>query len=86
MSVTPPHIGRQFPVDRYYVNETQEDYLEASLVACQQLHKTLPAGDILCFLPGREDIESVHRSMEAKAAKFGPEVMKARSNQLYTTP
>lgn len=65
-------------MDRFYVNEAQEDYLEASLVACQQLHKTLPPGDILCFLPGREDIEHVHKAMEAKAAKFEPEVMKVR--------
>lgn len=70
------HIrGRQFPVDRYYVSEPQEDHVEAALVACLKLHKELPEGDILCFLTGREDIEHVHRTVESRAAKFGPGVM-----------
>lgn len=70
--------GRQFPVDRFYVNEKQEDYLDAALVACLKLHRELPEGDILCFLPGREDIEHVHRMVESRAAKFPADMMKVR--------
>ena len=63
-------------MDKFYASEPQEDFLEAALSACVQLHMMLPEGDILCFLPGREDIEHVHKALSEK--KFPPGFLKAR--------
>mmetsp|Transcript_34694 Transcript_34694/g.53200 ORF Transcript_34694/g.53200 Transcript_34694/m.53200 type:complete len:160 (-) Transcript_34694:1427-1906(-) len=44
--------GRNFPVQIYYTNDPDEDYLSASLLTVQQIHLSEPAGDILLFLTG----------------------------------
>jgi HrpA-like RNA helicase len=46
--------GRLFPVDSYFTQEPQADYLDASLVTIFQIHVKNPKGDILMFLPGKE--------------------------------
>lgn len=51
--------GRSYPVNMYYTNEPQDDYMEAALSTCLQLHEETPLGDVLLFLPGRDDIESL---------------------------
>lgn len=43
----------------FYTAEPQADYLHAVVVSVLQLHHTLGPGDILVFLTGREEIESV---------------------------
>ena len=58
--------GRQFPVQVFYTAEPQADYLHAAVVSVLQLHQATGPGDILVFLTGREEIESmqVPRSCE----------------------
>jgi HrpA-like RNA helicase len=51
--------GRQYPVDMYYVTETQEDYLEAALCSVVQIHEEEPLGDVLVFLPGQDEIHAL---------------------------
>ena len=51
--------GRQFPVQTLYTKEAQNDYIEASLAAALQIHHFEDEGDVLIFLPGQEDIESL---------------------------
>jgi ATP-dependent RNA helicase DHX8/PRP22 len=50
--------GRMFPVEVMYANEQDEDYLSASLLTVQQIHLQEPAGDILLFLTGQEEIDT----------------------------
>ena len=45
--------GRLHPVDTYFTNEPQADYLDAVLVSIFQIHTKNPHGDILVFLPGK---------------------------------
>lgn len=54
--------GRQFPVQLLYTQTVQEDYLESALATILQIHEHETAddnGDILVFLPGQEEIESL---------------------------
>ncbi|KAJ1916884.1 DEAH-box ATP-dependent RNA helicase prp22 [Mycoemilia scoparia] len=61
--------GRTYPVQVLYTKDPESDYLEASLVTVMQIHLTEPAGDILLFLTGQEEIETaceiLHERMKA---------------------
>ena len=46
------------PVEILYSNTPETDYLEAALVTVQQIHLQEPAGDILLFLTGQEEIDT----------------------------
>jgi ATP-dependent RNA helicase DHX8/PRP22 len=50
--------GRMFPVEILFSNEPEEDYMSASLLTVQQIHLQEPAGDILLFLTGQEEIDT----------------------------
>ncbi|EZG82239.1 putative ATP-dependent RNA helicase [Gregarina niphandrodes] len=68
--------GRSYKVDIYYSKTAEPDYLEAALLTVMQIHLTEPAGDILVFLTGQEEIESacaaLHNRMEALADQDPP--------------
>ena len=64
--------GRTFPVEILYTKEPEPDYLDAALLTCMQIHLTEPAGDILLFLTGQEEIDT--------AAEILFERMKALGN------
>ncbi|KAK1278516.1 putative pre-mRNA-splicing factor ATP-dependent RNA helicase [Acorus gramineus] len=56
------HIqGRQYPVDILYTYDPVRDYLNAALITILQIHLEEGPGDILVFLTGQEEIESVER-------------------------
>ncbi|GMI15054.1 hypothetical protein TrLO_g4123 [Triparma laevis f. longispina] len=61
--------GRTFPVTVLYTKEPESDYLDAALVTIMQIHLSEPAGDILVFLTGQEEIdtccETLYTRMEA---------------------
>ncbi|KAJ2906815.1 hypothetical protein GGI21_003991, partial [Coemansia aciculifera] len=48
--------GRLFPVDTHYLAAPCENYLLAAVETVLKIHKSEPAGDILVFLPGKDDI------------------------------
>lgn len=61
------HIqGRQFPVDIFYTLHVENDYLDASLATIFQIHLEEGPGDILVFLTGQEEIESVERLVKER--------------------
>ncbi|KVH96593.1 DNA/RNA helicase, ATP-dependent, DEAH-box type, conserved site-containing protein [Cynara cardunculus var. scolymus] len=51
--------GRQFPVDILYTAQPETDCLDAALVSIFQIHLEEGPGDILVFLSGQEEIESI---------------------------
>ncbi|ORY76229.1 P-loop containing nucleoside triphosphate hydrolase protein [Leucosporidium creatinivorum] len=55
--------GRQFDVEVLYAEEAQADYQEAALKTIFQIHMKRPPGDVLVFLPGQDDIESLTASI-----------------------
>ncbi|XP_078605493.1 ATP-dependent RNA helicase DHX33-like [Branchiostoma floridae x Branchiostoma japonicum] len=56
--------GRQHPVKVMYAREPQEDCIYAALVTVFQLHQEVPPQeDVLVFLTGQEEIETLARTM-----------------------
>ncbi|CAL9043823.1 pre-mRNA-splicing factor ATP-dependent RNA helicase DEAH10-like [Musa acuminata AAA Group] len=53
--------GRQYPVEVLYTYQPEPDYLDATLITIFQIHLEEASGDILAFLTGQEEIESVER-------------------------
>ena len=53
--------GRQHPVQVLYLPEPVDSYLDAVLKAVLQIHAQEPAGDILAFLTGQEEIDTLQR-------------------------
>ena len=49
--------GRTFPVDIQYHRTPCEDYVDAAVQQVIKIHVSQPAGDILVFMTGQEDIE-----------------------------
>lgn len=76
------HIqGRQFPVEILYALHSQEDYLDATLVTIFQIHQEEAPGDVLVFLTGQEEIESVEKIIQERLRQL-PEA----SQKLITAP
>ncbi|KAJ6620711.1 P-loop containing nucleoside triphosphate hydrolase protein [Mycena sp. CBHHK59/15] len=55
--------GRQHPVTIYHAAQGQTDYVDAALRTFFQIHVDQPPGDVLIFLPGQEDIESLEKAV-----------------------
>ena len=58
--------GRQYPVEVFYCPEPQSDYIEAAMTTILQTHLYEPEGDILTFMTGREEIESLEQMLNKK--------------------
>lgn len=55
--------GRTHPVDIFYTQEAERDYIEAAIRTVLQIHATEGEGDILLFLTGEEEIEDATRKI-----------------------
>ncbi|XP_064629745.1 ATP-dependent RNA helicase DHX33-like [Lineus longissimus] len=76
--------GRQFPVEVMYSKEHQSDYLFSALVTVFQIHKEAPAGhDILVFLTGQEEIESMVRCVHDVAKDLNSDAAHIMACPLY---
>ena len=64
--------GRTFPVEIFYTQEAERDYLEAAIRTAVQIHLCEPPGDILIFLTGEEEIEQVPAKRRRGAQFCGP--------------
>ncbi|KAF9555316.1 P-loop containing nucleoside triphosphate hydrolase protein [Agrocybe pediades] len=62
--------GRQHPVKIYHCAESQLDYTDAAMRTFFQIHTDQPPGDVLIFLPGQEDIESLQKSIDLYAKQL----------------
>ncbi|KAF6012731.1 hypothetical protein HII12_002253 [Brettanomyces bruxellensis] len=51
--------GRLFHVDRYYLPHSVDDIIDSMVKSIIQVNQEQTKGDVLCFLPGQEDIDKV---------------------------
>ncbi len=51
--------GRQHPVEVFYTEAAEQSYLDAALMTVLQIHSAEGPGDVLVFLTGRDEIESM---------------------------
>ena len=56
--------GRQYPVDVFYTEDAVDDFIDAALLTCLQIHAKEEDGGVLVFLPGQDDIESLSALLE----------------------
>ncbi|KAF9904458.1 putative ATP-dependent RNA helicase dhr2 [Linnemannia zychae] len=68
--------GRQYPVKILNTVEPQSDYVDSALVTAFQIHQEEAPGDILIFLTGQEEIESMEKLIEEYAVDLPPTVGK----------
>ncbi|KAL3471001.1 P-loop containing nucleoside triphosphate hydrolase protein [Aspergillus californicus] len=66
--------GRTFPVEIMYSKEPESDYLDAALITVMQIHLTEPAGDMLLFLTGQEEIDTACEILYERMKALGPSV------------
>ncbi|KAK9325917.1 P-loop containing nucleoside triphosphate hydrolase protein [Lipomyces orientalis] len=71
--------GKMYPVDILYLAEPTEDYVEKTIQTIIDIHNEEPEGDILAFLTGRKEINTV---VEAILDRSAPD----RNNQARLLP
>ncbi|KAG8918123.1 DEAH-box ATP-dependent RNA helicase prp43, partial [Tulasnella sp. 418] len=59
--------GRTFPVETFYTESPEPDYVEAAIRTVLMIHQAEEPGDILVFLTGEEEIEDACRKIRAEA-------------------
>lgn len=62
--------GRTFPVEVFYTEKAERNYVEAAVRTSMQIHTCEEAGDILVFLTGQQEIEQACEQMRAQAAEL----------------
>jgi ATP-dependent RNA helicase DHX8/PRP22 len=63
--------GRTFPVEVLYTKEPESDYLDAAMMTVMQIHLSEPAGDILVFLTGQEEIDTCCETLYTRMQALG---------------
>lgn len=58
--------GRTFPVETFYTQAPEPNYLEAAIRTCLMIHQAEDQGDVLLFLTGEEEIEDACRKIKAE--------------------
>jgi len=66
--------GRTFDVEILYAKQPESDYVDAALITVMQIHLSEPAGDILLFLTGQEEIDSSCELLYNRMKQLGPAV------------
>ncbi|KAI9771307.1 MAG: hypothetical protein M1840_002277 [Geoglossum simile] len=64
--------GRMYPVDILYTEEPVEDYVERAVKTVFDIHTKEADGDILVFLAGREEIDTVISLITDRASTLHP--------------
>ena len=66
--------GRLHPVEIFYTQQPERDYLEAAIRTVIQIHSCEPPGDILVFLTGEEEIEDACKKVNKECTQMGEAV------------
>lgn len=66
--------GRLFPVEVFFSKSAVSDYIEESLNTVMRIHLTEPAGDVLLFLTGQEEIDTAAEILYERMKKLGSNV------------
>ncbi|GAA5824419.1 hypothetical protein JCM5353_005031 [Sporobolomyces roseus] len=71
--------ARQHPVTIHFARKTQHDYINQAYKKVSRIHTRLPAGGVLVFCTGQNEIISLVKKLEKK---FGPKAIAARKERL----
>ncbi|WVQ76583.1 hypothetical protein IAR50_006255 [Cryptococcus sp. DSM 104548] len=62
--------GRTFPVETFFTQEPENDYVEAAIRTVLFIHQAEDEGDVLLFLTGEEEIEDACRKIRAEGEEL----------------
>ena len=62
--------GRTFPVEVFYTQEPEKDYVEAAIRTVLMIHQAEDPGDILVFLTGEDEIEDACRKIRTESERL----------------
>jgi len=77
--------GRLHPVEIFYTEAPERDYLEAAIRTALQVHMCEGPGDILVFLTGEEEIEDACAKLRRDSASAGPDAPELKCLPLYSS-
>ena len=63
--------GRMRPVQVHFTSQPEANYLQAAYITILQIHQSQGPGDILVFLTGQEEIETMEQMLQDFARKMG---------------
>jgi len=66
--------GKTFPVEVLHTKDPESDYMDAALICVMQIHLTEPAGDILLFLTGQDEIDTACQILYERIKSLGSNV------------
>lgn len=66
--------GRRYPVEINFTTAPEADYIDAAIVTVLQIHVTQSPGDILVFLTGQEEIETVDEILKHRTRGLGTKI------------
>lgn len=75
--------GRSYPVDMHYLMEAAEDYVQAAVDTVFDIHSKEEKGDILIFMTGREEIETVIEQIGQHSATLTDPLQTLQALPLY---
>ncbi|KAF2121705.1 P-loop containing nucleoside triphosphate hydrolase protein [Lophiotrema nucula] len=75
--------GRMHPVDINYLIEPVSDYVERAVETVMDIHNNEPDGDVLLFLPGREDIDDAIDMIADRITDLAPGTQRLQPLPLY---
>ena len=68
--------GRRFPVDIHFTKSPEANYIQAAMTTVFQIHTTQGPGDILVFLTGQDEIETMQESIDEACERLGSLIKK----------
>jgi pre-mRNA-splicing factor ATP-dependent RNA helicase DHX15/PRP43 len=77
--------GRLHPVEIFYTEAPERDYLEAAVRTALQVHLCEGPGDMLLFLTGEEEIEDACAKLRRESGSAGPDTPELKCLPLYST-
>ncbi|KAK9248795.1 P-loop containing nucleoside triphosphate hydrolase protein [Lipomyces tetrasporus] len=66
--------GRRYPVDIYYTPQPEANYVQAAVNTIFQIHTSKQGGDILVFLTGQDEIETMQENIQDICYKLGNKI------------
>jgi pre-mRNA-splicing factor ATP-dependent RNA helicase DHX16 len=66
--------GRRYPVNIFYTKAPEANYLDACVVTALQIHISQPLGDVLIFLTGQDEVDSVVESLTQRTRGMGTKI------------
>eukprot|EP00879_Flechtneria_rotunda_P010545 GHRR01011025.1.p1 GENE.GHRR01011025.1~~GHRR01011025.1.p1 ORF type:complete len:1017 (+),score=386.99 GHRR01011025.1:232-3282(+) len=75
--------GRRYPVDILYSKAPEADYVDACISTVLKIHISEPAGDVLVFLTGQEEIEAAEELLKTRTRGLGTRIAELMIAPIY---